>query len=663
MIAALLLLFATPQAATVTFTHPCAHSSVVLAAFGKQIGETIKPTGSVLKDYFLVRFGSMPVEDAKKAIARALSATWTRDGDVVYLTRTRAQEVAEENAIADAFKKAVQREIDDARADVAKYEALTLASVTAGLKGKSDGIDQTYSQINEPIQRLRQRITASLSVDDVLKSPIGITRYSNKPGLDDFPFTPTFQEIYKTFLLESDIWWTAEDASNLGQGGSRRSDIAGKVGATASFEFSRDGHSFDLSFQFTLDNAGSSMGRGGAYALYEFDNQWYKFIKDIQGKPKIDDATREAWNEQKPSEGFFRTGMRLAPMRKRKNWGSIYSSIARDVIKNEPLSVLVSWPIIQAAESKSTNIVAVLPDSLIGWLKGASIEQDTSLGSLFTYATYTMWANYDDSLKCWLAHPLDNVGNRKYRLNRDAFAGLIVAATQNGWTGLDDFATYIRKNGFHGLTESWFDLLTMAEGAEFDDEPSFYYRDVHFATKLYAAISDVQRRAAWNGGTEIPVSQWPTKILELLKNHDWSQDRFALPGTQLEDYPSNEGRRVSAVMREKLHFGTVLRVKVDRTNPIWVSSRDSGYASTVEGIAANFVDSDSNPKNQRYKGFAIGTHEQLTIELAVPNVGTTRLMRVFEYTPFVDELVPFDKLPTRVQDAVRAEMKRIRGGG
>ena len=64
------------QGRTVTFTHPCAHSSVVLEAFGKEIGETIKIRGSLDKDYFLVRFDDMLVEDAKAAIAQTLNATW-----------------------------------------------------------------------------------------------------------------------------------------------------------------------------------------------------------------------------------------------------------------------------------------------------------------------------------------------------------------------------------------------------------------------------------------------------------------------------------------------------------------------------------------------------------------------------------------------------------
>ena len=76
MLTAIVLGAIIAQARTVTFTHPCAHSSVVLEAFGKEIGETIKIRGSLDKDYFLVRFDDMLVEDAKAAIAQTLNATW-----------------------------------------------------------------------------------------------------------------------------------------------------------------------------------------------------------------------------------------------------------------------------------------------------------------------------------------------------------------------------------------------------------------------------------------------------------------------------------------------------------------------------------------------------------------------------------------------------------
>ncbi|MCH8980365.1 MAG: hypothetical protein IH945_14165, partial [Armatimonadetes bacterium] len=79
----LLAILIAPQ--TITFTHPCAHSSVVLEALGKELNLALKPSGSVNKDYFLIRFKDVPAEEALDKIAQTLNATWTQKDDVRYL--------------------------------------------------------------------------------------------------------------------------------------------------------------------------------------------------------------------------------------------------------------------------------------------------------------------------------------------------------------------------------------------------------------------------------------------------------------------------------------------------------------------------------------------------------------------------------------------------
>lgn len=73
MIIALLLL---AQTKTVTFSHPCASSAVVLEALGKQLGVQMKPSGSVMKDFFAVRFTDRSADEIKRLIAETLSAEW-----------------------------------------------------------------------------------------------------------------------------------------------------------------------------------------------------------------------------------------------------------------------------------------------------------------------------------------------------------------------------------------------------------------------------------------------------------------------------------------------------------------------------------------------------------------------------------------------------------
>ncbi|MCH7945617.1 MAG: hypothetical protein IIC73_06330, partial [Armatimonadetes bacterium] len=92
MLSALIFAAALQGTRTVTFSHPCAHSSVVLEALGEELGLILKPSGSVNNDYFLVRFDDVDVETVFEKISEILTTTWTKEGDVYYLGRTRKQD-------------------------------------------------------------------------------------------------------------------------------------------------------------------------------------------------------------------------------------------------------------------------------------------------------------------------------------------------------------------------------------------------------------------------------------------------------------------------------------------------------------------------------------------------------------------------------------------
>ncbi|MCH8978931.1 MAG: hypothetical protein IH945_06775, partial [Armatimonadetes bacterium] len=98
MLSALLALSFQVAPQTITFTHPCAHSAVVLKALGKELNLTLNPSGSVNKDYFLVSFKDVPVQQAFEKISETLNAKWVKKGDVTYLTRSSDIDKAEVQA-------------------------------------------------------------------------------------------------------------------------------------------------------------------------------------------------------------------------------------------------------------------------------------------------------------------------------------------------------------------------------------------------------------------------------------------------------------------------------------------------------------------------------------------------------------------------------------
>ena len=126
MISALALACITAaQPQTLTFTHACDQSSVVLEALGEELGMTLKPSGSVNKDYFFVGFKDVSAQVIFDKIAETLNAKWVRKGNVTYLTRSSDMDKAEVQAGKDLMREALPAMLDSDKPWSAEPTALT----------------------------------------------------------------------------------------------------------------------------------------------------------------------------------------------------------------------------------------------------------------------------------------------------------------------------------------------------------------------------------------------------------------------------------------------------------------------------------------------------------------------------------------------------------
>ena len=211
MIVAALLGTVLLQERTVTFTHPCAHSSVVLEAFGKAIGETIKISGSVDKDYFLVRFDDMPVEDAKAAISSTLNATWSRRDGVTYLGRTLAQDRSDKLNRDKALRSAIVDEMKAARERIGNAGTLTIQSAVQAMEKVKAANDPWYRYMDksDPGGRLADRILLTFTVDELMDMQVGSWTYSPTPGPTQFQMPPSWQRAVAVYKEEIVVWQQA----------------------------------------------------------------------------------------------------------------------------------------------------------------------------------------------------------------------------------------------------------------------------------------------------------------------------------------------------------------------------------------------------------------------------------------------------------------------
>lgn len=203
MLAAILLSATLWQERTVTFTHPCAHSAVILRALGREVGITLTPRGSVDQDYFLVRFEGLPVQVALNRIAETLNATWIGEGAVRYLDRTR-EDLIEEN---DVLFRVIEKFLADN--PINPYPAMgELVSQLASANSfdRSDDSDPPWLRgVGElsPLKRALTKVLNSFSKDDIQEmSSHKEVEFRARPLEFERPYTKPMADAIQVMLAE-----------------------------------------------------------------------------------------------------------------------------------------------------------------------------------------------------------------------------------------------------------------------------------------------------------------------------------------------------------------------------------------------------------------------------------------------------------------------------
>jgi hypothetical protein len=192
MLAALLLLAQQPQ--TVTFSHPCANSAVVLGALGRQTGLRLAANGSVEKDYFLVRFDNVPLGEALAKIATALNATWTERAGVRYLGRTAAQDAASENELRARLERSIASYIANDAKKVGSWSRERARELLVPFIGPNGDLDRTKAsaatELNGPCKEMLDEFIRAVGAAKLASLPDGkpVTfRWSPKKGEQPIP--------------------------------------------------------------------------------------------------------------------------------------------------------------------------------------------------------------------------------------------------------------------------------------------------------------------------------------------------------------------------------------------------------------------------------------------------------------------------------------------
>ncbi|MEX2244851.1 MAG: hypothetical protein WD716_13520 [Fimbriimonadaceae bacterium] len=649
-----------------TFTHPGAHSSVVLGAFGRQIGETIKPTGSVLRDYFLVLFDKMPVADAKAAIAKGLNATWVESGGVLYLTRTKAQELAEEQELYEAFKKSTEEAIKDEKEREGKrkpYDQRALVDQLM-LMPKDEYWDFDFPE--SPSERLYSRLISSLDPKDLFQMPDGTISFSSRPTGDERPLPKAWRDAYAKFIDDSAVWGDVID-SVFGEEDERRSwfsEYGGRLDETATFEVQKKGRDININMSFEWDGGGSSIGMGGIGYSEESGTGFDEMLKGVEAKVQADADTLSVWKQPEDRSTFFDYGWRsVTEKRAPEDVPALLNRIVRDLEHIEPLSALVSWPFIQLAEAKRENFVVLMPDSLVNWPFSTTITGETSLQEMFEGWWLPLNAKHDTELKCWYLVPGDRPAVRKSRVDRAPFGRLLRAVLARGWLGLNEIAGYTAATGATEVEAGFNEFLSIAAS----EATRGYYdsTQISIASRIYATVSEAQRSAVWGEGLELPIELWPSRLRQVLLENDWGSSTVfpdTVPDEQLQEAYDNSPTVVQLIKRG-LPRGTTVHI-VARSEPtVFIQKGEGEYESGLESVGWHILAFEQDPQtNSRIDAFAPSQRDEIRVELRIPGVGTHEMGDAFVYTPFKYEYKPLDKLEPSFRQAIKEAVRKAREG-
>ncbi len=631
MLALFIVTLLTPQ--TVTFTHPCAHSSVVLDALGKQIGKTIKPSGSVTKDFFLVSFTDVPTQEALDKIAQTLNATWEEKDGTTWLTRTRAQEVAEEKEAREADAKLIADWL--AKRDVSQpyteEHAKKLIEAVIPLMQTDDGGQryEEFQSVNQgsPLHRLMTRLLREIG--PAALADVGDTGEAHyvldpSPGLRRLPNGQAF----RVFEQENAVHKKAFAAVSFERDPSRGMFYSSLVSPYAQ------------NFWSTRETR-LTVSKGDGYISIQLS------VKDLgQESATITSGPRDG--SSLPKELTSQPGEYVATPMEKSIANSVMvvfggegarttipEDVARvflDPVENEPLTVYGSRWMLESAKGLGKNIVALLSDEC-SWMAIASIAQGRStysqMWTILPQLDLGFTATVDEK---WVTlRPTDAGSVRNDRVDREKWRAIIRSGFGKTEATLEQYAAYAALTNRDILV-----MLSMVPAAitgqpiNPDSAMRMEQMDVY---RLYGRITPAQQALARQGGVELmlsgltPGQAYPARKIVFGRYASVAQSA----GSRGWDMADAYGERTEATDPNRLlgggaPNGSKVRIYV-LENDLYYARPQGQYRSyngmTLEQYANNKARFDTRPQeyDPDYGFIATGKAEQIVVEFEFPGIG------------------------------------------
>ncbi len=669
MLVALLLFVQQPK--TITFTHPCAHSAVVLEALGREMGVPMKPTGSVMRDYILLRFEKVPVDEALKKMAEVLNATWTESNGVRYLGRTKQQEDAGKIELQLRLEKSIAHYIENDALKVSTWNsarALDLVRNTIGPNGEMDRTAaSTATNAKGPCRELLDEFIRTIGAKKLAALPEGtevVFRWAPKQGEERVP--TVLRTKADAFVRNISTFGTAIQSLGVPLNGDY--DLPGEVRLASGNNVTPDWIAFRARvgasgiYVYMSPNGSNPSSYAGVSIGAKRDPASTGDVPGLEGSVVASELAHAAAFRIRQAANNL--GNRLDA---ETEVGKMVIAWFEKGLDPDPVQLMAGEAVLQIAEKADRNVVAVLSD---GFASGYFLARfvNSPLADVLKELVRLGDTSVDDN---WITVTASKLPFQAHRMDRAAVARLALDTYKEGWPSIDMLAAYASHcEGDIAWQEGrW--LVSVLQPVPYN----FIWlvsKGAVASYRLYDSLPTSAKKQAHKEWLSIPVTDLPKNVQACLATAmtsngfgevpDWAKgDRWGDPASGA--YAGQKERTAQDLVR------ALFEVRVERREFLSAQLREVGNGVpssgllTLEEASQRYLNSrdDQNGKLD-YGTLAALTSERLSMRVKLADGSVLEFHATTDSRNSETRYYPIAEVPGEIGDKLRAEVKRLGGG-
>ncbi len=470
--------FAQDLSKAVTFSCVAKRAGTAVQELSQASGVKMEAVGQAAEEVIFISVKDVPLKELMNRIATATSCEWqTANGTlrlVPNFTLQRQQAAAEQQRRLQSTRVALKELADSLKPkkDANPSESGDHGSISAGVTVDStQGATLSMTGNGSPAQKAVARMALGLDAQAIAAmEPQDRLVFSSAPTRMQRNLPNTWQTSISQLIAEQNEfakqYQKTQDTEPKSEEDAQAMKWVEQMGLMQQFKpinqppakvllvFTRNGFFGGLSFHLNLYNEkGEAIFTGMGMLNVKDDESLMDFGDlsiDIPGQPKKPKPTPQA--DEKPiefSKESIEIGQLLQPTMGEDTLAKQPSPELKAKLLRpdlyDPLSFSYSEGLMAIADRKNLNVVAALPDSMMGFLRASSKVPSTP--SAYLAQLQDGKRTTTELADGWLVvKPANPYAARLTRTDRVALANVVGSADKKGLPTLDDLSAYAMKN-------------------------------------------------------------------------------------------------------------------------------------------------------------------------------------------------------------------------